>query len=184
LEGQVLAATGGDRCVRRWAVDTGKSLHHLQGHTDRVLSVSFSPDGSRLASACGTSSRGSNKGGEVEVWEVATGQGLMSLPPGTEGVLVVWSGPGGKRLAGATLRPAGRQRAAASGKWDKNEPGEVRIFQLPGLMSQTPAATALPLAKLDLLWADLASPDAGRAYRAVWALSGFPKQTLPFLYDR
>jgi WD40 repeat protein len=34
-----------------WDADTGQELLNLTGHTDRVTAASFSPDGSRLATA-------------------------------------------------------------------------------------------------------------------------------------
>jgi hypothetical protein len=35
--------------------------------------------------------------------------------------------------------------------------------------------------QLEALWADLASEDAARAYRAVWSLAAAPRQSVPFL---
>ncbi|MCF3568849.1 hypothetical protein L2E75_22350, partial [Planktothrix agardhii 1807] len=39
-----------DRTVRLWSID-GKLLRTLEGHTDQVWGVSFSPDGQMIASA-------------------------------------------------------------------------------------------------------------------------------------
>src|SRR5262249_43062306 len=48
---RTLAATGLDNTVvRLWEVATGRELHCLQGHRGRVISLSFSVDGKRLAS--------------------------------------------------------------------------------------------------------------------------------------
>src|SRR5262245_52757685 len=49
--GQWIASCGWDETVRVWEVTTGKELR-LRGHAGPALSVTFSPDGRRLAS-CG-----------------------------------------------------------------------------------------------------------------------------------
>ena len=36
--------------IKLWDASTGEELHTIKGHTDRVSSVSFSPDGKRIAS--------------------------------------------------------------------------------------------------------------------------------------
>ncbi|MBD2606491.1 CHAT domain-containing protein [Scytonema hofmannii FACHB-248] len=42
---------GGDYTVRLWDINTGREMKILKGHTNKVNSVSFSPDGKTLASA-------------------------------------------------------------------------------------------------------------------------------------
>jgi WD40 repeat protein len=44
-------ATARDGTARLWDAASGKQLAVLQGHTDFVRSIAFSPDGSRLATA-------------------------------------------------------------------------------------------------------------------------------------
>jgi WD40 repeat protein len=44
--------------VRVWDAKTGEQLRELQGHTDYVTSVSFSPDGERIVSGSGTNQCG------------------------------------------------------------------------------------------------------------------------------
>jgi WD40 repeat protein len=39
--------------VRLWDVETGACVKTLEGHGDKVWSVSFSPDGRQLASCSG-----------------------------------------------------------------------------------------------------------------------------------
>src|SRR5262249_10936442 len=62
----------GDQMVRLWDTRTGQEALTLKGHTNQVLSVSFSPDGQRLASA--SSDR------TVRLWDARAGQELPGQP--------------------------------------------------------------------------------------------------------
>ena len=57
--------------MKVWDAATGQEIRTLKGHTERVTSVAFSPDGKRLASAGGD--------GTVKVWDAATGQEILTL---------------------------------------------------------------------------------------------------------
>jgi serine/threonine protein kinase len=70
----------------------------LEGHTNEVHSVAFSPDGKRLASAAGWY----GTPGEVKVFDAATGQEKLTLKGHSRGVLGVAFSPDGKRLASAS----------------------------------------------------------------------------------
>jgi WD40 repeat protein len=96
-EGLVLASGGGDHAVRLWEARTGKPLRQLLGHTDRIGSVVFSPDGKTLVSA-GTNDH------TIRFWDVATGRELRRLKT-PESVTSVGFAPDGKTLV--------------SGSWDK-----------------------------------------------------------------
>ena len=63
------------------------------GHSDRVWGVSFSPDGSRLAS--GSCDR------TVKVWNARTGQELLSLTGHSDNIRSVCFSPDGRRVATA-----------------------------------------------------------------------------------
>jgi serine/threonine protein kinase/tetratricopeptide (TPR) repeat protein len=120
----------------------------LRGHTGEVHSVSYSPDGSRIASASDDST--------VKVWDARTGAEVLSLPGHTRKVLSVCYSPDGTRLASASddktvkvwdartgaevlsLRghtdsvysvsysPDGSRLASGGGEW--NKPGEVKVW--------------------------------------------------------
>jgi WD40 repeat protein/tRNA A-37 threonylcarbamoyl transferase component Bud32 len=65
------------------------------GHTWRVYSVCFSPDGKRLASGGATPFRQ----GELKVWDTATGEELLSSQGHANAVQCVCFSPDGKRFA-------------------------------------------------------------------------------------
>jgi hypothetical protein len=76
-----------------WDVAGGRELHTLRGHTGAVRSVSWSPDGTRLATG--------SVDGTAKVWDAAGAHELLTLK-GHAGAVrsVAWS-PDGTRLATA-----------------------------------------------------------------------------------
>jgi WD40 repeat protein len=86
-DSQRLAAVTGS-AVTIWDVRTGRDLMTLAGHTDWANSVSFSPDGKRLASA--------SMDGTVRIWDLGPGGEALALEAG--GLRVAFS-PDGARLA-------------------------------------------------------------------------------------
>ena len=91
--------------MRVWDVSSGKALKTLTGHTYRVESLSFSPDG-LLASG--------SYDDTVRVWDVSSGTELKTLTGHTNTVLsVAWS----------------RDGLLASGSWDST----IRVWDLTGI---------------------------------------------------
>ena len=60
--------------MRLWNAVTGEEIGALTGHTERVFSVVFSPDGERLASIAG------DHAGELRLWDVEKQREIATLP--------------------------------------------------------------------------------------------------------
>ena len=67
-----------DTTVRLWDVVSGTSIHTLTGHTREVKSVSFSPDGNKIASAGGWRDE------TIRLWDVASGNPIHTLTGHTD----------------------------------------------------------------------------------------------------
>ncbi len=87
----------------------------LKGHSNRVWSVAFSPDGKRLASASGDHLN-PNKPGELKVWDAMTGQETLTLKGHDSAAWTVAFSPDGKRLASASADGTVKVWDAASGQ--------------------------------------------------------------------
>jgi hypothetical protein len=157
--------------VRVWETATGRETLHLQGHSKgtEVYFVAFSPDGRRLASCSGKWNE--EKAGEVKVWDLAEGREVLSLGGYTA---PVWS---------LGFRPDGKMLATATGKWNAGDGGAVRVWDVSALLKPAPARALTPK-DMEELWADLASPDPQKAYRAVWLLGNDPTNSVSFLRER
>jgi len=57
------------KTIRVWDSENGQEIAQLNGHTDSVWSVSFSPDGNRLLT--------SSSDGTARVWDIASTKGLV-----------------------------------------------------------------------------------------------------------
>jgi WD40 repeat protein len=79
-----------------WDAATGAKLHTLTGHTARLDSVSWSPDGTKVVSASPIDE-------SVRIWDAATGANLLTLtlPSSSNETSVAWS-PDGTKLASTT----------------------------------------------------------------------------------
>jgi len=89
-DGRLKANISGKR-VTIFDVPSGRLLHTLSGHDDRVRSVAFSPDGRLLASG--------SDDNKVKIWEVASGRLLHTLSGHGDWVRSVAFSPDGRLLA-------------------------------------------------------------------------------------
>ncbi len=130
----------------------------FKGHTDRIRSVLYSPDGKRLASV--------DRGGTVKVWDAQSGRELltrkgggigMAFSPdgkrlavaspvvargGPEGTVTVWDAQTGQELLSLkghtgnveslAFSPDGKRLASVSRGWDEKQskyvPGEMKLW--------------------------------------------------------
>ncbi|WP_437803258.1 pentapeptide repeat-containing protein [Sorangium sp. So ce693] len=86
-----LLASGHSHGIVVWDMATGSALRRLDGHTDRVTSVAFSPDGDTLASSSADCT--------VRLWDVSTGNVLCVLKGHSRHVNSVAFSPDGETLA-------------------------------------------------------------------------------------
>lgn len=92
---RLLASASADQTIKLWDTATGgHSLRTLEGHTDGVLSVVFSPDGKLLASRAGPADSIAPK-----LWDVETGKAVRTLGGHVERVNTIAFSPDGRFFA-------------------------------------------------------------------------------------
>ncbi|MFQ5791202.1 MAG: WD40 repeat domain-containing protein, partial [Acidobacteriota bacterium] len=99
------------------AVQASRIRLILFGHTDKVRSVTFSPDGTRLTTA--------SRDGTAKVWDAFSGQELLTLFGHTNRVRSVAFSPDGTRLATASWDGTVKVWDATSGKELLTLPGHT-----------------------------------------------------------
>jgi WD40 repeat protein len=150
-DGKYLASAGEDQKIRTWSIDEGTCINTFEDHTNKVLSVAFTPTGElasggddqairlwSLAEGCCTHTL---QGYVNPVWSVAFTPHETRLVSGSEdGVVRMWSIEDGRclgRLEGHSGRvwavavsPNGVEVASSS------EDNSVRIWDLDGSTSR------------------------------------------------
>jgi RNA polymerase sigma factor (sigma-70 family) len=147
--------------IRLGDMRTGEQLMKVSVSGPAVFT--FSPDGRLFAVA----------GGEgIRFWETTTGKEIGSIPAPNRNAL-----PPGRAFASSlAFSPDGRMLATGHSDstillWDATLRGGASGGLLGGAEAET-------------LWADLAGPDAGRAYAAVWRLVDDPQRSVLLLRER
>src|SRR5262249_31492236 len=114
-----------------WDVASGKELHTLRGHTGRVSSVAFAPDGASLVSG--------GWDGSVKLWDAETGHQLDTLAGQGRGFWVVAFSPDGKTLAvgneDGTVTPA--PHGKGEGPPANPAPPLPRLYRIGGSLMVT-----------------------------------------------
>jgi WD40 repeat protein len=170
-----LLATGEEDIIRIWEMAGGGEVYSMRGRLGLVHALAFSADGRTLAAGSAQGFRptgfgcfaqfqpGADADCAIRLWGVHTGEQLRSLP-GHEGPAhyLAFSGDG------TTLVSASTDRTVIA--WD-----------VSAVTRRSRPQANLSDNRLAALWADLASPDAARAQRAVGVLLGSPTTAVPFL---
>jgi WD40 repeat protein len=100
-----VATTSADKTARVWATETGAAELTLRGHTDGVICVAFSPDGTRVVTGSYDKT--------AKVWDARTGAEVLTLKGHTEMVVSAAFTPDGARVVTAGWECVGRTWAAS-----------------------------------------------------------------------
>ncbi len=161
-DGRYVAASS-DASIKVWEAAGGRLRHTLLGHGDRVWSVAWSPDSSRLVTGA--------EDGLVKVWEIGVRgvrePGTLSAAGARSGVSGVAFSPDGSRVM------AGDLSVSSVTIWDVGPNGDAEWANLPA--PGWPAAEFMPDGRRVVTggW------DEGRADRVViWDLQGRELRTI------
>lgn len=113
---RLIATADSDGRVIFWDAQTGAKLRTIDGHSNVVRSVSFSPDGQRIVT-------GGFSDGTARIWDLATGKELLTLRGHTGSVRSAGFSPDGRYVV-----TAGDDRTAKV--WDAQTSAE--LFTLKG----------------------------------------------------
>jgi WD40 repeat protein len=120
----LILKTGRDPSGKPIAVDVSKETPHPDGHTDRVVSADFSPDGKKLVTASWDRT--------ARIWDTATGKQLH----------VLWeSGNEPRNLAAAWFSPDGRRVLTLAGHsfaFSTLDPGRPALVDPPVRADESP----------------------------------------------
>ncbi|KAJ9508585.1 hypothetical protein QJQ45_012119 [Haematococcus lacustris] len=93
--GTLLASASADKTARIWETETGRELLVLQGHTQGLSDVSWSPDGAYLATASDDNT--------LKLWHAESGRCLKTLTGHTNYVFCCSFSPHGNLLASGSF---------------------------------------------------------------------------------
>jgi WD40 repeat protein len=85
-----------DLPVRVYEVATGRQVFALEGHTDQITSLAFSPDGKTLATAAGDHWHPKDK--TIRIWDTADGRELRRIDVAKNGARQVAYLPSGRAI--------------------------------------------------------------------------------------
>ena len=105
--GNIIALASHEETVRLWSASSGQLLQTLEGHSQPVEAVCFSPDGNIIASA--------SEDKMARLWSMSSGQLLQTLKGHSESVYVVCFSPDGNIIASASEDKTVRLWGASGG---------------------------------------------------------------------
>jgi len=138
-----------------WILDAvgGEALLELHGHTDRVGSVAYSPDGKRIATASGD--KGMQAGDKTaRIWNASTGTQLSVLQHQAPVNSVGWN-------------PEGTRVVTAAGAWGTEDDNSARVWD-----AETGHELLCLSAGNGAVIAAAFSPDGKRIVTGEWANTG------------
>jgi WD40 repeat protein len=139
---------------------TGKTIHRLE--SEMPYALAFSSDSRLLAIS---------EGHTVRVWEIGSGKEVLRRQKHEAGPGL----PAQSNITALAFFP--NRRVLVTGQED----GTALVWKLAPVETAT---NDLDAKALDGLWADLADEDAGKAYRAMYALADAPARAIPLLAAR
>lgn len=116
-----LASAGLDGSIRLWDITSGYCTKILQGHTDWVWSISFSPNADILAS--GSSDR------NIKLWDINTGQNIATFSGHLSKIKSVTFSPDGKTLASVSDDKCVKLWSLEEGKCVKTLTGHTKLIE-------------------------------------------------------
>ncbi len=96
-DGSKVATGHQDGTIRIWDAKTLAEIRKLEGHSNRVWSLAFAPDGSRLVSGAGNWDE--RLTGELRVWDTATWKTVHEITAHDDLIFAVAVSPDGKTIA-------------------------------------------------------------------------------------
>jgi hypothetical protein len=152
--------SGEDR-IALYDLASGKLLHHWNDSgipANMYEAMTFSGDGRLLASS---------DGHVVHVWETASGKEVMTFKGHRAEITSLGFDRGARRLVSTSFDST------------------VLVWDLTGRLDNGKLRPgALTAGDLETRWRDLADPDVGKAYRAVWELTAAGERAVSFLKQR
>ena len=137
-DGRRLVSGHDDHALRVWELPSGRPLHVIKGHTERIVCVAFSPDGRTIASG--------GIDGTVRLWDAATGQPRLTFTGHTDEIGGLVFTPDGQTVlsGGSTARSRpGTPRPGSSGTSSEATPMRFTTWRSAptAALSLRPAAT-------------------------------------------
>jgi hypothetical protein len=187
--GRVIAtSSSGDDKVRLWEVASGKQIGQLDVYKHREEKrpspsggiywmngcvLAFSPDGRMLATTVPQRNGMNGEDLAVTLWEVASGKEIGRLAGHRNLIFTLAFSPDGKTLASGSTD-------LTCLLWDV----ATLTSHLKPIATDALSPKSLSQEQLEAAWADLASTDAPKAYRAISVLRAAPEQAVPLLKQR